>query len=115
MRWHGCVDSPNELSNVITPEQVAAFDGIFYTCKSNRSLYILSATATDQPIADVIIKVGNPYGTSPGRFIKMNDVFLDSEIAAPQSVSMGIIRTPNGTIYLKAAEQLIPIGQWPVV
>jgi hypothetical protein len=113
MRWQGCVNTPGELANVITPEQVAAFDGIFYSCKSNRALYILAANSNDTPISDVVIKVGNEYGSSPGRFIKLNDVFLDyGDAGLPAFVSMGIVRS-SGSIYLKIADQLILIGMWP--
>lgn len=114
-RWQGCVNSPNELSTVISPDQVTAFDGIFYSCKSNHSLYVLVATSNDNPVSDVVIKVGNPSGTSPGRFIKLNDVFLDFESGIPASVSMGIIRSGSGAVSLKIADQIIQIGQWPAV
>lgn len=122
MKWQGSVNFPAELSFVVSIQQMQALDGIFYTCKSNGGIYILKATSTATPIYDIIIQVGGDFMpiNAPGRFIKTNDVFINSSNGIPQpgeipsEISMGIIKGYDNGIFLKINEQMIQIGQWPV-
>lgn len=121
MRWQGCVESPAELSNIISPQQVAELDGIFYTCKSNRSIYVLKADSVAPPTTDVVVKVGNLYTSTPGRFIKINDIFLESVNGTPlleefsPDIGMAIVKSFGTGVFLKISDQMIQIGEWPVV
>lgn len=121
MKWQGCVESPSQLSAVISVDQIAALDGIFYTCKSNRSIYVLKADSVAPPMADVVIKVGNEYTSTPGRFIKLNDIFLQSTYNLPlpeefsSDIGMAIAKGTYPGVYLKISNQMIQIGEWPEV
>ena len=122
MRWQGSVNFPTELSYVVSIQQMQALDGIFYTSKSNSGIYILKAASTATPINEIIIQVGGEFMplNAPGRFVKVNDVFIHSlneipEAAEiPEEISMGIIKGNGNGIFLKINGQIIQIGQWPV-